>query len=192
MRKLIAALLLLLTFTFASAVETLDEPLAVGKKAIDFELPIVGTSNKESTEFVQLEDEYRKGPVVVIVLRGFPGYQCPLCSRQVSDIANRAKAFSKVAQRVILVYPGEPDLLQRHAAEFLGSRTLPEPMVMVRDESMEMVSSWGLRWDAPRETAYPSTYVIDKNGRVTWSKVSDSHAGRTTAEEIMLELRKLK
>ena len=57
---------------------------------------------------------------------------------------------------------------------------------------MKMVTQWGLRWDAPRETAYPATFVINKSGRVAWSKISKSHAGRSTAEEILKELRKLK
>ncbi|GAA5508351.1 redoxin family protein [Novipirellula caenicola] len=163
-----------------------SQPLAEGAKAINFELPVVG-----SKDFIELQQEYKKGPVVVIVLRGYPGYQCPLCSKQVNSLANRAKALAQEASRVILVYPGEATLLQRHAEEFMGSRTLPAPLVMVRDDAMEMVTQWGLRWDSPRETAYPATYVIDANGRVAWAKVSNSHAGRTTVEEIMKELRKL-
>ncbi|EMI15452.1 bacterioferritin comigratory protein (Bcp) [Rhodopirellula maiorica SM1] len=163
-----------------------SQPLANGAKAVNFELPVVGSKN-----FIELQEEYKKGPVVVIVLRGYPGYQCPLCSKQVNSLANRAKALAQEASRVILVYPGEASLLQRHAEEFMGSRTLPAPLVMVRDDAMEMVTQWGLRWDSPRETAYPATYVIDTNGRVAWSKVSNSQAGRTTVEEIMKELRKL-
>jgi peroxiredoxin len=160
----------------------------VGDKAPNFDLPIVGSKEEE---YLQLDDEVKQGAVVVIVLRGFPGYQCPLCSRQVGALINRAKALAEAAHRVILVYPGEPDLLQRHADEFVGSRAMPSPIVMVRDPGMKMVTDWGLRWDAPRETAYPATYIIKKNGRIAWSKISTSHAGRTTADEIINELRKL-
>ena len=35
------------------------------------------------------------------------------------------------------------------------------------------------------------TRDIDKNGRIRWKKVSDSHAGRSTVEEVLKELRKL-
>ncbi|TWT91260.1 redoxin family protein [Stieleria varia] len=160
--------------------------LADGDKAPDFELPLVG-----SDDYLTLKDAIADGPAVVIVLRGYPGYQCPLCSKQVSSIANRAKALGQQAKRVILVYPGEATLLERHAEEFVGSRSLPEPLVMVRDPGMRMIESWGLRWDAPRETAYPATYVIQKNGRVAWSKVSKSHAGRSTVDEILAALKKL-
>lgn len=160
--------------------------LEVGDRAIDFDLPVVG-----GEEYLTLRDQFKEGPVVVVVLRGYPGYQCPLCSQQFSAIRNRAGALAKVAHRVILVYPGEGTLLQRHAEQFRGSRSLPDPLVIVRDQEMKMVTEWGLRWDRPRETAYPAAYIIDRNGRVRWLKVSDNHAGRASVDEIVRELRKL-
>lgn len=159
---------------------------AVGDSAVDFTLPIVG-----SEADLKLSDEIAKGPVVVVVLRGFPGYQCPLCSRQVGAIASRAKTIATKASRVILVYPGPATSLDKHAEQFIGSRTLPEPIVMVRDPDMKMVDAWGLRWKAPRETAYPATFVIDGDGKIVWEKVSDSHAGRSTAEDMIGALRKI-
>ena len=173
---------------FSDAATTEVKRPEVGEKAPDFDLPIVGS---KEDDYVQLEDEVEQGAVVVVLLRGYPGYQCPLCSRQVGALINRARALSEVAHRVILVYPGEPNLLERHADEFIGSRAVPDPLVLVRDPGMKMVADWGLRWDAPRETAYPATFVIKKNGRIAWSKISDSHAGRTTADEIITQLRKL-
>jgi peroxiredoxin len=160
--------------------------LEVGDRAIDFDLPVVG-----GEEYLTLRDEFKEGPVVVIVLRGYPGYQCPLCSEQVSSIRNRARALASVAHRVILVYPGQGTRLQRQAKQFMGSRSLPDPLVIVRDQEMKMVTEWGLRWDTPRETAYPAAYIIDRNGRVRWLKVSDNHAGRASVAEIVRELRKL-
>ncbi|MGI9474147.1 MAG: redoxin family protein [Rubripirellula sp.] len=170
---------------FADEPEPIKQP-EIGERAVDFELPVVGEKS-----FLRLSDEYREGPVVVIVLRGYPGYQCPLCNRQVSSLANRVRALSNEAHRVILVYPGEPTLLERHAEQFMGSRRVPDPLILVRDDGMNMVQDWGLRWDAINETAYPATFVVDQNGRIAWKKVSDSHAGRSSTEEILKELRKL-
>lgn len=160
--------------------------LADGDRIIDFELPIVG-----SDEYLKLSDECRQGAVVVVVLRGYPGYQCPICNRQFATLSNRAKALAKEAHRVILVYPGEVDQTENNAERFRGRRSLPQPLVLVRDEGMEMVEAWGLRWNARNETAYPATYVFDRNGRLRWHKVSKSHAGRSTVEEILKALRDL-
>lgn len=163
-----------------------SKQLEVGDRILDFELPIVG-----SEEYLKLSDECKQGAVVLIVLRGYPGYQCPICSRQVGSLSNRAKALAKEAHRVILVYPGEAETIQRNAEQFLGSRRLPEPLVLVRDQGMEMVDEWGLRWNERRETAYPATYVFDRNARLRWKNVSKSHAGRSTVEEILKALREL-
>ena len=164
-----------------------DKPLPVGEKAINFDLPVVGED-----DYVELKDLYKEGPVVMIVLRGYPGYQCMLCNQQVGQLINRAKALKSQVHKVVLVYPGAATGLERHAEQFMGSRRVPEPLLLVRDPDMKMVSQWGLRWDAPRETAYPATYIIKSSGRVAWKKVSDSHAGRSTVQEILKELKKLR
>ena len=173
--------------TAAAEDQEVPQQLEVGDRALDFDLPRVG-----GDEFINLRDEYKQGPVAVVVLRGFPGYQCPLCRQQLSAMRNRAGTLAKHVRRVILVYPGEGPLLQRHADQFRGSRPLPEPLVLVRDPDMQMVNQWGLRWNRDRETAYPAAYIIDRNGRVRWSKVSDNHGGRASVEELLRELRKLR
>ncbi len=160
--------------------------VASGDMAVDFTLPIVSGTGE-----LTLSEEYLKGPVVLIVLRGYPGYQCPLCSRQVGELVTAADKIGEVAKRVIFVYPGEPDQLEQHAEEFMGKTALPAPLVLVRDPGLQMVTDWRLRWDAPRETAYPATYIIDHDGKVRWSKVSKSHGGRTSAREIIEQLKAL-
>ena len=186
----LAMLVLLTGFNVHSAcgedTAAVTKSLPVGEKAINFDLAVVGEDN-----FLELRDEYDKGPVVVVVLRGYPGYQCPLCNQQVGALINRVKALKQYAKRIILVYPGEASALEQHSERFMGSRRIPEPIVLVRDPGMKMVSEWGLRWNAPRETAYPATYIIKGNGRVAWRKISKSHAGRTSVEEILKELKKL-
>jgi peroxiredoxin len=176
-----------LVFSSVCAAQGLkSKQLEIGDRIIDFELPIVG-----SEEYLTLSEECKQGAVVVIVLRGYPGYQCPICSRQFGSLSNRAKALAKEAHRVILVYPGEAETIEKNAEQFLGSRRLPEPLVLVRDQGMEMVDQWGLRWNARKETAYPATYVFDRNARLRWKKVSKSKAGRSTVEEILKALREL-
>jgi hypothetical protein len=41
----------------------------------------------------------------------------------------------------------------------------------------------------PAETAYPSTFLIDRHGVVFFSKTVKEHGGRTTATEILDALR---
>ncbi len=176
---------ILTTGSMVRAKETAPSSPAVGELVPDFDLAVVG-----GDETLSLKKQLDEGPVVVVVLRGYPGYQCPLCSKQVGAIANRAKAIAENASKVILVYPGPSESLEDHAAEFMGPRTLPDPIVMVRDPDMKMVDAWGLRWTAPRETAYPATFVIDGSGKVVWKTVSDNHGGRSSVDDIVKALKK--
>ncbi|MEL6105178.1 MAG: redoxin domain-containing protein [Planctomycetota bacterium] len=178
-------LLLCVGLLVQSAVgEDRASPLKSGDKAPDFELPVQG-----SDEYVRLSTLLQDGPVVVVVLRGYPGYQCSLCTQQYGSLINRARSLAKATgdtpRRVVLIYPGDDSSLESRARQFMGSRKLPDPFVVVRDPGMEMVRQWGLRWNRSRETAYPATYVIGRGQRVKWAKVSRSHAGRATVQEIL-------
>lgn len=181
---LVVSMLMSSTMSLAQGPAAAEKRPTVDSKITDFDLPIVG-----SADTLKLSETYLEGPVVVVVLRGYPGYQCPICSRQVGAIINQAKAFNEVASKVILVYPGPRNLLEQRATEFIAGRDLPDPIVMVRDEDMEMVKSWGLRWDEPQETAYPSTFVVDKTGKVTWAKISDGHADRSSVDDVIRALK---
>ena len=57
---------------------------------------------------LSLSNFTRKGPVVLVVLRGYPGYQCPYCVRQVHDFVENASKFAADGAQVLLVYPGPP------------------------------------------------------------------------------------
>ena len=187
--RLLFCLLLLILIPIANPLRGQSIPQnqpGIGQRAPDFELPLVGQK-----KFLDLRDECRDGPVVVIVLRGYPGYQCPICKSQFNAVVNRAKALSSESNCVVLVYPGNADQLQKNSKRFLGSRRLPDPIRVVRDDDMQMVKEWGIRWEAPNQTAYPATFVVDQNGRIAWKKVSSTSAGRSTVEEILRELRKL-
>lgn len=154
----------------------------VGEMAADFELRSV------TGESVKLSDQLQQSPVVLVVLRGFPGYQCPVCGRQVQELMQHAAAFRKHQARVLLIYPGPAAGLEAKAKEFLHGEALPEPLQMLLDPDEAMVTAWGLRWSAPKETAYPSTFVIEPSGKIRFAKVSASHGGRASAEEILKTL----
>lgn len=161
-------------------------PPAVGKTAPDLELKGV-----DGTSF-SLKSTVSGHPVVVVVLRGWPGYQCPLCTRQVGEFIERGAAFREHGAEVVFVYPGPADLLERHAREFQGARELPPHFRFVLDPDYKFTSAWGLRWDAPRETAYPSTFIVGRDGRIRFGMTSSTHGGRVAAATVLQELSKLK
>ena len=155
------------------------KPLKPGDRALDFELKTLDDQS------VRLKDFLGKSNVVLIVLRGWPGYQCPVCTVQVQDYVRAASGFAQAKARVVMVYPGPADKLKEHAAEFLQDKQWPKEFIFLLDPDYTMVSAYGLRWSAPNETAYPSTFVLDQNGLVRFARVSGSHGNRTKAGEIL-------
>ena len=171
---------------FASLLMTaaLTAPPAVGEDAPDAKLM---TLDGQTTSIGELSGEGRKQ--VVVMLRGWPGYQCPICRRQAGEFAGKAAAFDAEQTDIIFVYPGPGDDLDKHARQFLGSKALPKNVSFVLDPDYTMTNAWDLRWDAPRETAYPATFLVI-DGKVKASKVSNGHGGRASAGDVLAEVKK--
>lgn len=151
----------------------------VGDRAPDFTLP----SFRGGT--MRLSTLTSQGPVVLVVLRGYPGYQCPACNVPVKDYLASAQKFSAASAKVVLVYPGARLNLEARAAEFATGKEFPPHFELVLDPDYEMTNRYSLRWDAPNETAYPATFVIDREGRIVFSRISDSHGGRTKPGDVL-------
>jgi thioredoxin-dependent peroxiredoxin len=154
--------------------------LQIGSTAAD-----VAFQPLEGQEAIKLSELTAEGPVVLVVLRGWPGYQCPICMRQVADLRKHADDFKQLGAKVVLVYPGPADNLDERAREFLRGSALPEPFEFVIDPDYAFTNLYGLRWDAPRETAYPSTFVLDQNRVVRFRKISTSHGDRAKTDDVL-------
>jgi len=178
---------LLAVFFFASHVAaSVDAVPKVGDKAPDFTLAQI--DGKKLT----LSTELKSGPVVLIVGRGWVGYQCPFCNRQFGDFLKSASEIEAIGARVLWVYPGPADEVQKRAEEFAAGKPFPANFRFVLDPNYAFTSSYDLRWNAPQESAYPSTFIIDRSGIVRYALVSKSHGGRSTAADVLAELRKIK
>ena len=138
---------------------------------------------------VELKQLTANGTVLLVVLRGWPGYQCPLCTRQVQDFIPNAGEFARKQAQVLMVYPGPADELKAHAHEFLQNKQWPDNFIFVIDPDYAFTNAYGLRWDAKKETAYPSTFVIGSDGRIRFAHVSKSHGDRVTATQALAELK---
>ena len=156
-------------------------PPNVGDKAPDFTLSTIDGSK------VTLSAELKTGPVVLIVGRGWVGYQCPFCNRQFGDFLKNEEPLKAAGARVVWVYPGPAEDVQKRAEEFAAGR-FPTNFRFVLDPNYTFTMSYGLRWDAPQETAYPATFVIDRGGIVRYALVSRTHGGRATADDVLTAL----
>ena len=182
MKTLLIALLLSASFF---AFPQNDVKVKKGDTAIDFTLKAIDGSK------VKLSEVNIGNPVVLLVLRGWPEYQCPVCSRQVGQFLGESENFQKMNTRLIMVYPGPSEVLKEKAKEFSMDFEFPDNFYFVLDPDYSMVNKYGLRWNAPKETAYPSTFVMDKKGKIVYSKVSSTHGGRADVSEALGVLKNL-
>lgn len=158
----------------------------VGEKAADFRLQSLDGAA------VRLSDETRRGPVVLVVLRGWPGYQCPYCTRQYGDFRAHAARLAESGARVLFVYPGPAAGLAAHAGAFAPREAIPSGFQILLDPDYGFTLAYGLRWDAPNETAYPSAFVLDTTGIVRFAQTSREHGGRVTAAAVLDALARMK
>lgn len=155
---------------------------AVRQKAPDFALADLGGST------VKLSDQTARGPVVLVVLRGWPGYQCPFCTRQFGEYLAHASDVAATGAQVVFVYPGPADGLKEHAQAFTADRPLPASFRILLDPDYTFTQAYGLRWDAPKETAYPSTFVVDTRGIVIFARTSRAHGERVPVADVLAAL----
>jgi peroxiredoxin len=163
------------------------------------EIPAVGSEAPEFTlatpegKAVRLSSLLGRTAVVLIVLRGYPGSQSPECQKQAHDFKANAEKFRALGVELLLVYPGAPDQASAKAREFLKAEgPLPANVHLVVDPDYKVTTRYGLRWDAPQETAYPSTFVIAPDGEIRFRTVSREHGGRPTADEMLTVVAKVR
>jgi peroxiredoxin len=158
------------------------QPPKVGEAAPDFELEDLQGGR------VRLSALAARGPVVLVVLRGFPGYQCPLCTAQFGELLGKSEAFKKAGASVLLVYPGPSEGLKAHADEFRRGKEIPANFFLALDPDFTFTRQYGLRWEAKNETAYPSTFVMDTARQVLYAKVSRTHGDRAPIADVVAAL----
>ena len=128
---------------------------------------------------------------MLVVLRGYPGYQCPICTKQFGELLGKAKKFADAKATLVFVYPGPAADLDKYAKEFVGGKSFPENFRFLMDPDFKFTEQYHLRWNKPQETAYPSSFVIDNQGVIQFAKISHSHGDRASPSELLDALAKL-
>ncbi|MCA9041941.1 MAG: redoxin domain-containing protein [Planctomycetaceae bacterium] len=182
--KLITGVLTALVLSISlSNLEVIAAQPQKGEKFADFELKDLGDKKHKLSELSQ------SNQVVLLVLRGYPGYQCPLCSKQAAQFLAKADEFKKAGAKVVMIYPAPANGIDKYAREFIEGKDFPENFVFLIDPDYQFLIDNDLRWDAEQETSYPSTFVLDSNRMVKFAKISMSHGGRTKPDEVLAELK---
>jgi|SRR5215472_6715310 len=173
-------LFLLPALLLAVSLPALAGTPSIGQRAPDFTLPAIDGS---SFSLSQLTANSR---LVVVVLRGYPGYQCPFSQQQFQNYVQSASQFASLGTQVLLVYPGQDGKdLAADATEMTGSQPLPSNVHLVLDPGYTFTNLYGLRWNADNETAHPSTFLIHPDGTVVFSHIGQFHSDFTPVSNML-------
>jgi peroxiredoxin len=134
---------------------------------------------------LQLSSLAARSRVVLIVLRGYPGYQCPYSLQQFNDFQAYANKFAALGTQILFIYPGTSANLASLASDFAPAKLLAENVHLVIDPDFTVTNLYGLRWNATGETAYPSTFIVEKDLSVHAVKVGKLHGDHPTAADIL-------
>lgn len=149
----------------------------------DLNLTFVDTKGNK----VALDDFRGRKNVVLVFTRGFTGQICPFCTAQTSRLLTNYPEFSRRNTEVLAVFPGQKsrvvDFLNAvHAQDKSGPAEPPFPVLL--DEELAAVDRLGIRSDL----AKPSTYILDKEGRVRFAYVGAHVGDRPSVKALLQEL----
>jgi len=173
--------------------------IAIGQVAPDFELP----DPKGNLQL--LSDLLVNGPVVVTFYRGS---WCPYCNLQLRALQARLSEIHMLGAQLVAISPQFPD----------GSMTKDDiadmGFTVLSDQDAKVASTYGVAWEVPefllkhmREDRkldleainngngavlpIPATFVISRDGVVTWRYVDIDYRTRAEPEDIIIALQKL-
>jgi peroxiredoxin len=134
---------------------------------------------------VDLQSFKGKKNVVLVITRGYPGTLCPFCLAQATRLIKNYPEFERRQAEVVVVFPGPKE----HVYEFSRSSQADAsaskfPFPLVLDEDLKVVDRLGIRGNL----AKPSTFILDKEGRVRFAYVGTSTADRPSVKSMLAQL----
>ncbi|MGB7346816.1 MAG: redoxin domain-containing protein [Pirellulaceae bacterium] len=150
-------------------------------------------TDKEGKE-VQLSEVMTHEYLVLVVTRGWYGGGCFYCASQTSRWARRFEELEPFDAQLVVIFPTESDkdndrvdeLSKRIKGGDIPNESVPFPILL--DVNLTGVDQLGIR----AELAKPSTYIVDRKGRVVFAYVGESIADRPTVDSILKQLAQLR
>ncbi len=127
--------------------------------------------------------QYRgKKSVLVVVLRGFVGEVCVYCVAQTEALAQCRDRLDSLGIEVVVLYPGareNEDAFEKAYALTFGKGA--PPYRVFYDPDLEFVNKLGIGGDL----AFPTTFIVDKEGIVQYAFVGEHRADRPAAKKLI-------
>lgn len=187
------------TIAQAKAFQQGANALDLNQIAPSFELP------NQHGQSVQLTELLAKGPVVVAFYRGS---WCPYCNLQLKALQARLPEIHALGAQLVAISPQVPD------GSLSDDEISKMDFLVLSDQNADVAASYGVAWQVPtfllehmrvdrglnlesvnngnsRVLPIPATFVLDKQGKVTWRYVDVDYRTRSEPEDIISALKNL-
>ncbi|MDV6029223.1 MAG: redoxin domain-containing protein [Phycisphaera sp. RhM] len=149
-------------------------------------------TDKDGNE-IALSEVMTRDYLVLVITRGWYGGVCFYCASQTSRWARRFDELDPYNAQLVVIFPTETDedapklseLTKRIKGGDIPNEDIPYPILL--DINLTGVDQLGIR----AELAKPSTYIIDRQGRVRFAYVGESIADRPTVDSVLRQLEQL-
>ena len=161
------------------------EPVRNGEEAPDFTLEDLQGNT------VTLSEARGKTATVVVFYRA---YWCPFCARQLAELRSLAKGNEQI--RVLAICVDDHETTKKFIEKISSDGNGSVNYTMLSDPYHKVIDKYGLHDPSYDGTKFdgiphPAVYVIDKAGRVAWSKVESDYKVRPSNADIRAALERL-
>lgn len=167
--------------------------LEVGMMAPDFK-----AFDSDSSLF-SLSAALEKGPIVLVFYRGF---WCPVCNQHLSILQDSLQMIQGKGVSVIAVSPEKPEYLNQMAIKTGAEFTLlydedyvianaydvtftPSKMTLLTYNVALGAKLKETHSDDSQKLPIPATYLIAKDGRITWRQFDPNYKNRSSVKDIL-------
>ena len=173
--------------------------IELGQKVPDFELP------NQQGKLTSLVDLLAKGPLVVTFYRGS---WCPYCNLQLRALHARLSEIHALGAELVAISPQVPD------GSMKKNEISEMDFLVLSDQDAKVAAQYGVAWKVPDYLVehmrvdrqldldainngngsvlpIPATFVIGRDGVVTWRYVDVDYRTRSEPDDIIEALQKL-
>lgn len=193
--KKITLLALLVLSGFLVMAQEAPEGLFLNSKAPDFK------AKDQNGKDVRLKDLLKKGKVVLVFYRG---EWCPYCNKQLQRLEDSLQLIIDKGATLVAITPEQPESI----AKTIEKTKAQYPVL--HDENLKIMKAYEVEFELPENTLkryrnggikideingkngnylpVPATYVIDKEGNITYRFFNQDYKKRPSVQEILRQL----
>jgi peroxiredoxin len=188
---------LLLTCFFTPALYSQEKPagLSTGDTAPLF------SGKDQGGNIISLQDQLKKGPVVLVFYRG---YWCPYCNRYLKKLEDSLSLITGKGASLVTVTPEKPESINKTTDKTKAS------YAVVHDEGLQIMKKYGVNYAVDQKTIdqykkykidfdevngsngtnlpVPAVYVINSAGKIVYRFFNSDYTKRPTVAEILAQL----